>query len=95
MIKMLKWKKTLPLAVAAGVMCLSAYGIYHTADAYSDLQAPGDTLITEASSGDGLTPGGTVCNPLGCAACAGCTDLLYQETIEAQPDSGVQLEQIG
>jgi hypothetical protein len=95
---LIKWKKALPLAVAAGIVCFSAYGIYHTASAYTDItqsQAPDDSSTLQVSPENNLIQGGTVCNPLGCAACAGCTSLLYQETIEAQPDSGLRLEQIG
>jgi hypothetical protein len=95
---LIKWKKALPLAVAAGIMCLSAYGIYHTVNAYTDItqsQAPDDSSTLQVSPENNLIPGGTVCNPLGCAACGGCTTLLYQENIETLPDSYLQVEQIG
>jgi hypothetical protein len=94
----LKWKKALPLAVTAGIMCLSAYGIYHTVNVYSDItqsQTPDNSQVMQTSSPDNnLVPVGTVCNPLGCAACGGCTTLLYQENIDTLPDYVVQIEPI-
>jgi hypothetical protein len=93
-----KWGKTISLAVAVGIVCLSAYGIYHTVNAYSDItqaQTLDNSSNLQVSPVNSVIPGGTVCNPLGCAACGGCAGLLYQENIQTLPDSDLQLEQIG
>jgi hypothetical protein len=93
-----KWQRSISVAMAVGIICLSAFGIYRTVNAYTDItqsQAPDDSSTLQVSPENNLIPGGAVCNPLGCAACAGCTGLLYQETIETLPDSVLRLEQIG
>jgi hypothetical protein len=93
-----KWQKSISVAMAVGIICLSAFGIYRTVNAYTNItqsQAPDDSSTLQVSPENNLIPGGTVCNPLGCAACGGCTNLLYQENIQTLQDSDIRIEQIG
>jgi hypothetical protein len=85
-----KWQKSISVAMAVGIVCFSAFGIYRTVNAYSDITqpaAPDDSSTLQVSPENNLIPGSAVCNPLGCAACGGCSGLLYQENIQTLPDS--------
>lgn len=92
MFNQIKDQKPWLLAAAAGVIIFSAFGVYHTASTYNDIQqsqAAGyasKTTFTNAQS----TSGG--CNPLGCAACGICTTLQYEQNEETAPTSSVQIE---
>jgi hypothetical protein len=97
MFKSIRWKKALSLAAAAGIIGLSAYGIFHTASAFSDIrqsQANNDIIADTLADKDNPSPGGPFCNPLGCAACGGCVSLEYEQNIQSLPVSAVQIEQL-
>ena len=79
-----RWKKALTVALAAGIVCFSAYGVYNTANAYTGItqsQITGDNPVFQSLPADGPVPGGTACSPLGCAACGGCANSLYLENV--------------
>lgn len=94
----LRWKKTLPLALAAGIICLSAYGIYNTVYAFTGAgqsASPGNAAsLSSSAPQDSLVPGGTVCHPRGCAACGGYTALLFRENVGSSPEAAFGLELI-
>jgi hypothetical protein len=73
-----KWKNTLYLASAVGIIGLAAYGIYNTVDASNALAADNAIIADADSNQNSLTPGST-CSPYGCAGCTGCSLLQYQQ----------------
>jgi hypothetical protein len=98
MYKKITIRKFLPLLLAAGIICFAAYGIYHTASAYANA-GKSQSLINMSLSQQSLpesTPGfgGSVCNPLGCAACVGCNNALSLKSIGTLPDSSARIEMI-
>jgi|WetSurMetagenome_2_1015567.scaffolds.fasta_scaffold389699_2 hypothetical protein len=95
MAKLMKWRKTMYMVLALGVVELAVYGVLHTVTAFkgiSQAQAAAYTSNTD-DAGTGLTPGGTLCSYYGCAGCSGCAYRQYQQTIETAPGSTVSTDE--
>jgi hypothetical protein len=88
--RIINWKMPCYLALTAGIIGFSGYGVYHTAHAYDDItQSPagGTVLSSDAAYDKGsIVPGGSLCNPLGCAACNACAYTQYQQNVEPVRD---------
>jgi hypothetical protein len=95
MLNALKWKKRMDLAVAVGIVGFSAYGIYHFARSVKDTQqAQAANLIAASgtSSQNSIPgPGGTLCNPDGCAGCPGCSTVAYEQNVATASDSTAEI----
>jgi len=91
----MKWRPAVYSIFAVGIVGFSAYGIMHTVNAYKDINQSVTTensmIVTSSDTGDNLISGG--CSPYGCAACAGCVKLQYQQNIETLPSSATQITQ--
>jgi hypothetical protein len=79
-----KRQKALYMALAAGIIGFSTYGIFHTVQSINDEK---DLNKVYAVTSESSPNGGTImlsdgmCNPLGCTACGGC-GLEYSQNIE-------------
>jgi hypothetical protein len=85
-------QKALYSLAALGILGFSVYGIANTVKAANDISsfnAAEQAAVTAQAQGS-LTPGGTFCNPYGCAACAGCVSLQYQQKVETAPSASVE-----
>ena len=96
MFQITKWQKVLYLAFAVGAVGFSAYGIMYTINTFKDINQSANTenTITATSdiNGDNLISGG--CSPYGCAACAGCVKLQYQQKVETLPTASTNITQV-
>jgi hypothetical protein len=94
----IKWKKALFSTLAVGIIGWSIYGVYHTVNAYYNIQqsqTSSDTLTSDATVvKNNPDSSGSFCNPLGYANCRGCTSLLYQQNIETLPGADIQIERL-
>jgi hypothetical protein len=96
---LMKWKKAIYVVFAVGIFGFATYGICHMAYALNDLRQSqntgGEVAISCTSSEECTpTPGGTLCNPAGCAGCSGCVNTLYRENIASLPFAAITVEQI-
>jgi hypothetical protein len=85
-------QKALYSLAALGILGFSVYGIANTVKAANDvsaLNAAGQAAVTAQVQGS-LTPDGPFCNPYGCAACAGCVSLQYQQKVETAPSASLE-----
>ena len=96
MLMKVKRQKALYMALAAGIIGFSNYGVFHTFQAFYDKK---DLNKVYAVTPESSPKNGTImlsdgmCNPLGCAACGGCMRLGYSQTIEIPTsDTGQQEE---
>jgi hypothetical protein len=84
-------QKVLFSLLAMGILGFAAYGISNTVKAADDLaaqSAEGQTVLI--SQNPGISPDGALCPPGGCAACAGCVSLEYQENVDTVPSASPQ-----
>jgi hypothetical protein len=81
-------QKVLYSLAALGILGFAAHGITNTVKAADDLSAQnaaGQTVLINQT--DGISPDGAFCPPGGCAACAGCVSLQYQQSVVTLPSS--------
>jgi hypothetical protein len=90
--KIIKGQKAMVWLAALGILGFSAYGITSTVKAaeQANVQNAAEQTILATQAQGSLTPGGTICNPYGCAACAGCINLQYQQTVETLPSASTE-----
>ena len=88
----LNTKKAFYSLAAIGIMLFSVYGITNIIKAAGELPSDSvtDNTAIAAQTPGSYNPNGSLCPAGGCAACAGCSSVQYQQNVETLPSASAE-----